>query len=68
MDRINEGRAGDRTVSVRLATAAILVALAVLGGPLPSLAFAALVAAVLLVLTILEVLREGPRAGPEPRP
>lgn len=68
VDRVNEGRAGDRTVSVRLATAAILVALALFGGPLPSLAFAALVAAVLLVLTILEALREGPGAGPSPRP
>ena len=67
VDRINEGRAGDRTVSARLATAAVLVALALFGGPLPSLAFAALVAAVLLVLTILEALREGPRAGPSPR-
>lgn len=68
VDRVNEGRAGDRTVSARLATAAVLVALAFFGGPLPSLAFAALVAAVLLVLTVLETLREGPRAGPSPRP
>ncbi|MBA2512445.1 MAG: low temperature requirement protein A [Rubrobacteraceae bacterium] len=58
VDRVNEGSAGDRTVSFRLATAAALVALAVLGAPLPPVVFAALVAAVLLALTVLESLRE----------
>ena len=58
VDRVNEGSAGDRTISVRLATAAVLVALAALGGPLSSVVFAALVAVVLLALTVLESLRE----------
>ena len=63
MDRVNEGTAGDRTVSVRLATAAILVGLAVFGGPLPPVVLAALVAAVLVALTILESLQDARRRG-----
>lgn len=58
VDRVNEGSAGDRTISVRLATAAVLVALAALGTPLTPVVFAALVAVVLLALTVLESLRE----------
>ncbi len=57
VDRINEGSTGDRAVSFRLAIAAVLVALAALGGPLPPVVFAALVAAGVLVLTVLESLR-----------
>ena len=57
VDRVNEGSAGDRTILARLATA--LVALAALGGPLSPVVFAALVAVVLLALTVLESLRGG---------
>ncbi len=63
VDRVNEGPAGDRSVSVRLAAAAILVALAVLGAPLSPLLFAALVTAVVLALTVLEALRENPQGA-----
>ena len=59
VDRVNEGSAGDRTIFARLATAAVFIALAALGGPLSPVAFAGLVAAVLLALTVLESLREG---------
>ena len=58
VDRVNEGSAGDRTIFARLATAAALVTLAALGGPLSPVVFAALVAAGLLALTVLESLRE----------
>ena len=54
VDRINEGAVGDRTVLIRLATAALLVILAPLGAPLSPVAFVALVALVLLALTLFE--------------
>ena len=63
VDRVNEGTAGDRTVSARLATAAVLVGLAVFGGPLSPVVLMALVAAVLVALTILESLQEAQRGG-----
>ena len=58
VDRINEGVAGSGTVLVRLATAALLAVLAFVGSPLPPPLFVALVAAVLLALTILESVHE----------
>jgi low temperature requirement protein LtrA len=60
VDRVNEGTAGDRAVRVRLATAALLVVLAMLGAPLSPPAFMTLVTLALFSLTILESLREGP--------
>jgi low temperature requirement protein LtrA len=60
VDRVNEGAAGDRVVLARLATAALLVVLAMLGASLPSPAFVALVTLTVLVLTVLESLREDP--------
>ena len=60
VDRVNEGVAGDRAVLVRLATAAFLIVLALLGAPLSPPAFMALVALALLALTVLEFLREDP--------
>ena len=63
VDRVNEGVAGDRAVLVRLATAAFLIVLALLGAPLPLPAFVALVTLALLALTVLESLRENPLGG-----
>jgi low temperature requirement protein LtrA len=60
VDRVNEGAAGDRVVLARLATAALLVVLAMLGTSLPSPAFVALVTLTVLALTVLESLREDP--------
>jgi len=60
VDRVNEGAAGDRAVPVRLATAGLLVVLAILGPPLPPPAFVALVTLALLALTVLESLYEDP--------
>ncbi len=62
VDRVNEGSAGDRGVLRRLVTAAVLLALAFLGDPLPPVVFVALVALALLALTVLE----GWRAGSAP--
>jgi low temperature requirement protein LtrA len=56
VDRINEGVSGGRTVLVRLATAALLVVLAIIGSPLAPPLFAALVAVVVLALTVVESL------------
>ena len=63
VDRVNEGRAGDLTVSVRLATAALLVGLAVFGGLLPPVVLMALVAAVLVALTVLESLQDAKKGA-----
>jgi low temperature requirement protein LtrA len=63
VDRVNEGIAGDRAVLVRLATAAFLIVLALLGAPLSPPAFVALVTLALLTLTVLESLRENPLGG-----
>jgi low temperature requirement protein LtrA len=63
VDRVNEGVAGDRTVLVRLATAASLIVIALLGAPLSPPAFVALVALALLALTVLESLRENRLGG-----
>ena len=60
VDRVNEGAVGDRAVLARLATAALLIILAILGAPLPPPAFVALVTLVLLALTVLESLYEDP--------
>ena len=60
VDRVNEGTAGDRTVLGRLASAALIVALAPLGFPLSPSAFVALVTFVLLALTVLESIYEDP--------
>jgi low temperature requirement protein LtrA len=60
VDRVNEGATGDRVVLARLATAALLVVLAMLGASLPSPAFVALVTLTVLALTVLESLREDP--------
>jgi low temperature requirement protein LtrA len=58
VDRINEGVAGGRTVLVRLATSSLLVVLAIIGSPLPPPLFVALVAIVVLALTVVESLHE----------
>jgi low temperature requirement protein LtrA len=63
VDRVNEGVAGDRAVLVRLATAALLIVIALLGAPLSPPAFVALVALALLALTVLESLRENRLGG-----
>jgi low temperature requirement protein LtrA len=63
VDRVNEGAAGDRAVLVRLATAAFLIVLALLGAPLSPPAFVALVALALVALTVLESLRENRLGG-----
>jgi low temperature requirement protein LtrA len=60
VDRVNEGVAGDRAVLLRLATAAFLIALALIGAPLSPPAFVALATLALLALTVLESLREDP--------
>ena len=63
VDRVNEGAAGDRAVLVRLATAAFLIVLALLGALLSPPAFVAVVTLALLALTVLESLREDPIGG-----
>ena len=63
VDRVNEGAAGDRAVLLRLATAAFLIVLALLGALLSPPAFVAVVTLALLALTALESLREDPIGG-----
>jgi low temperature requirement protein LtrA len=60
VDRVNEGVAGNRAILVRLATAALLGVLAILGASLPPPAFVALVTLAVLALTVLETVREDP--------